>query len=64
MFWVAGLGAVASELVENQEWFAVHFKTYAKKLELLREALMVGPPSACQFHLVEMALTESCACGD
>ncbi|KAK5048262.1 hypothetical protein LTR84_005932 [Exophiala bonariae] len=32
LFWVAGLGAVASELVENQEWFAVQFQRYARKL--------------------------------
>ncbi|KIX95709.1 uncharacterized protein Z520_08416 [Fonsecaea multimorphosa CBS 102226] len=32
LLWVAGLGAVASELVHNQEWFAVHFQRLAKKL--------------------------------
>ncbi|KIW95895.1 uncharacterized protein Z519_02960 [Cladophialophora bantiana CBS 173.52] len=32
LFWIAGLGAVASELVENQEWFAVQFQRLAKKL--------------------------------
>jgi hypothetical protein len=34
LFWVAGLGAVASELVENQEWFAVQFQRYARKLAM------------------------------
>ncbi|KEF60274.1 uncharacterized protein A1O9_05124 [Exophiala aquamarina CBS 119918] len=32
LFWVAGLGTVASELVENQEWFAFQFQRYARKL--------------------------------
>ncbi|KAH0843885.1 hypothetical protein FOPE_08735 [Fonsecaea pedrosoi] len=32
LLWVAGLGAVASELVDNQEWFAVHFQRLAKTL--------------------------------
>ncbi|KIW24401.1 uncharacterized protein PV07_10119 [Cladophialophora immunda] len=32
LLWVAGLGAVASELVDNQEWFAVQFQRLAKKL--------------------------------
>lgn len=34
LFWVAGLGAVASELVENQEWFAVQFQWFANELEI------------------------------
>lgn len=34
LFWVAGLGAVASELIENQEWFAVQFQRYARKLSM------------------------------
>lgn len=32
LFWVAGLGAVASELAENQEWFALQFQRVARKL--------------------------------
>jgi hypothetical protein len=32
LFWIAGLGAVTSEVVENQEWFAVQFQRHAKKL--------------------------------
>lgn len=32
LFWIAGLGAIASELVENQEWFAIQFQRYARKL--------------------------------
>ena len=34
VFWVAGLGAVASELIENQEWFAVQFQHYARKMAI------------------------------
>jgi len=32
LFWVAALGAVASEVVADQEWFAVQFQRLAKKL--------------------------------
>ncbi|KIW73391.1 hypothetical protein PV04_01517 [Phialophora macrospora] len=32
LFWIAGLGAVTSGVVENQEWFAVQFQRHAKKL--------------------------------
>ncbi|KAI1611496.1 hypothetical protein EDD36DRAFT_497367 [Exophiala viscosa] len=34
VFWMAALGAVASELVENQEWFALHFQAFARQLEI------------------------------
>ena len=34
LFWVAGLGAVASELAVNQEWFAVQFQRYGRKLTI------------------------------
>jgi len=34
LFWVAALGVVASELVENQEWFALHFQAFARQLEI------------------------------
>jgi hypothetical protein len=32
LFWIAALGAVASELVTNQEWFSVEAQKLAKKL--------------------------------
>ncbi|KAJ9607263.1 hypothetical protein H2200_008336 [Cladophialophora chaetospira] len=32
LFWIAGLGAIASEMDENQEWFAVQFQRMAKRL--------------------------------
>ena len=34
LFWVAGLGAVVCEVSDNQEWFAVQFQRFAKKLEV------------------------------
>lgn len=34
LFWISALGAVASELIENQEWFAVHFQALARQLEI------------------------------
>lgn len=34
LLWVAGLGAMVSELIENQEWFAIHFQRYARKLAI------------------------------
>lgn len=35
LFWVAVLGAVASKLVEHQEWFAVPFQRLAQNMEIL-----------------------------
>jgi hypothetical protein len=32
LFWISALGAVASELTENQEWFAIQFQAFAKRL--------------------------------
>lgn len=34
LLWVAGLGAMVSEVLENQEWFASHFQRYARKLAI------------------------------
>ncbi|KAJ9641745.1 hypothetical protein H2204_002807 [Knufia peltigerae] len=34
LFWVAAVGAVVSELVENQEWFGVKFQSTARKLNI------------------------------
>ncbi|KAK4941162.1 hypothetical protein LTR10_018835 [Elasticomyces elasticus] len=58
LFWVAALGAVASELVENQEWFALHFQAFARQLEIYTwEEFM---PITERFLLLEYLQPANC----